>query len=399
MLILLVALVVRVAFSLRQPATVESIGRLPDQQEYLSLARNLIREGLLYFFDPRFKQDVFAYRMPGYPLFLAACGGSIRVARLAQCCVDVSTVLAIFLIGRRLSRSDLAALIASVLLAVNPFYIYFSTLLLSETLFAALVAWALYFLIHRRKILFMIFVAASCYVRPTGLMLVLLTPLVEPENRATSTAYRLWDATLNLAVTTLFTLACLFPWALRNHQMLGDWVWTTTNAGITLYDGFNPRATGGSDQRFIEGNALPGSMNEAARSRYFRIQAMDWLRGNPLKLPVLSARKILRGWSPVPLSAEFSRPLYRWISGVYCVPFDLLCIAGLFSRQLSRRSKWLLMMPAILLTIAQVLSVGSIRYRMPAEAPIAVVAAVGAVSWMGRGKFDQRSDANANIEH
>jgi hypothetical protein len=34
-------------------------------------------------------------------------------------------------------------------------------------------------------------------------------------------------------------------------------------------------------------------------------------------------------------------------------------------------------MPALVVTLAQVLTVGSIRYRMPAEATLAVLAGVG----------------------
>ena len=31
----------------------------------------------------------------------------------------------------------------------------------------------------------------------------------------------------------LLTILMLLPWAIRNHRVLGQWVWTSTNAGIT----------------------------------------------------------------------------------------------------------------------------------------------------------------------
>jgi len=31
--------------------------------------------------------------------------------------------------------------------------------------------------------------------------------------------------------------------------VLGRWIWTSTNAGFTAYDGFNPDATGASEVR------------------------------------------------------------------------------------------------------------------------------------------------------
>jgi hypothetical protein len=172
---------------------------------------------------------------------------------------------------------------------------------------------------------------------------------------------------------------CLLPWAWRNHHILDVWLWTTTNGGVTLYDGFNPVANGASDQRFIASIEGLRSINEIGRDRFFVSRATAWIGQNWSAIPALSVRKIARGWSPVPLSQEFGRPVYRWISAGYSVPFDVLCVIGLLSRRLSGRAKLLLLLPALIVTLAQVMSVGSIRYRIPAEAPLAVLAGVGAM--------------------
>jgi len=344
----------------------------------------------LCFFDPRFNQTIWAYRMPGYPLFLAACGGSIQIARVAQCLIDVSTLLAVFLIARQLCNSA-AGIIAAGVMALNPFYIYFSSLILSETLFAALIAWAIWFLVGRRWVLAMVFLIAGCYVRPTGLLFVPLLALVGNPNPAPYAAYRFWHGLLRGIAATLILLACLFPWAWRNHQILGVWVWTTTNAGITLYDGFNPAATGASDQRFVTNQSQLRSINEVDRSEFFQASAKHWIRENWRAIPGLSIRKVLRGWSPVPLSQDFAKPVYRLISAAYSIPFDLLCLVGFCSRRLSRTAKVLIAVPALIVTLAQLMSVGSIRYRMPAEAPVAVVAAVGMLDLLDRRKFELRN--------
>src|SRR5437016_1462150 len=85
------AFLVRVGWGLMQPAKIDD--RLPDQGEYLALAENLLREHALKFYDERFGQEIYAFRMPGYPVFLAACGANVRVARIAQAALDASTVL------------------------------------------------------------------------------------------------------------------------------------------------------------------------------------------------------------------------------------------------------------------------------------------------------------------
>ena len=163
----------RFSLMLIQPLTPAFIDRLPDQREYLTLAENLIQHHSLFFVDPRFGQQIFAYRMPGYPLFLALLGASIPAVRIAQIAVDLSTVLAVFLISRKVTGTALGGLIAATLMALNPFYIFFSTLLLSETLFASLITWALYAIIclPGRWNLAFVTLAAAAYVRPTGLIL------------------------------------------------------------------------------------------------------------------------------------------------------------------------------------------------------------------------------------
>lgn len=419
--ILAIALLLRIALGIFQPATPQAIDRLPDQREYLSLAQNLLHGGGLYFVDPRFHQPIYAYRMPGYPAFLAACGASVVYARLAQCIIDVSTVLAVFLITRSLllgravpsepkacTRVEATALIATAFVAFNPFYIYFSNLLLSEMLFAALLTWGIYFLTRPLWTPFIFgipFLIAAAYVKTTGLLMFPAVVFAYFLNFSPPPAYPLADLRRAFRDTVtaclLFLFSFMFPWAWRNHHILGHWAWTTTNSGATLYDGFHPGATGASDQRFI--TLLPGlmSMNEVQRSDFLAGSAADWAKANWTSLPALSAVKILRGWSPVPLSADFGKPVYRLISAAYTVPFDLLCLVGLFSPRLKRRAKLLLVMPALVVTLGQVLSVGSMRYTMPAEATLAIVAAVGAmdlVSKVSKRKFEERNPETVKFE-
>jgi len=54
-----------------------------------------------------------------------------------------------------------------------------------------------------------------------------------------------------------------------------------------------------------------------------------------------------RTWSPVPLSAEYGKPLYQWIGGLYAVPLDVLAILGLYYGRIPRSAKVFLLIPAI----------------------------------------------------
>lgn len=405
--LLAIALLLRLGWGWRQSNDPAGLNALPDQVEYLTLANNLLHERELKFVDPRFDSVVVAYRMPGYPLFLAACGASIPVARLAQSLLDTATVLAAYLLARRW-LTPRPALLSAALVAFNPFLVYFSALLLSETLYTALLAWGMVLLAGRRQwalgseeprssspplvslrvprfLAGLLLLALAIHVRPSGLGLPLLLGAVAAVmNRPPAPAYQLrprWRLPV-ISTSILLILLVLFPWAWRNHRLLGDWIWTTTNSGITLYDGFHPGATGASDQSFVSDMPFLSELTEVQRSQWFNDLARQWIAENPLQSAQLALVKIGRTWSPVPLSQDYgSNRLYVIVGLLFSLPLDMLVLLGLLFGRLPRSAKAFLLLPALYFTAVHALSVGSLRYRLPVEVPMAVLAAA---AWPAR---------------
>ena len=382
-LILLAALAVRVGWAATRPSDDATLESLPDQREYLECARSLRNGEGLSFTDPRFDQRVYAYRTPGYPLFLAMTGPSARVARILQAILDTSTVLAVYLLARRW-LAPTACVFAALLVAFNPFLVYFTGLLLTETLFTAMLAWGMLFITSRRTLPWLlgaILLTASILVRPGALPLPTLLGVlaslavnrhpVEPYQR------KRWALPVGTSMLIL-TMLVLLPWALRNHRVVGAWIWTSTNGGITRYDGFNPDATGASDQSFVDAMPQLRSMTETQRNDYLAREADHFIRTRPLDSLKLAGRKIARTWSPRPLSSEFARREYVLIALAYSVPYLTLFVLGWVTSPMPAPAKLFLAAPAVYLTAAAALSVGSLRYRIPAEVPMAIVAAAGA---------------------
>jgi 4-amino-4-deoxy-L-arabinose transferase-like glycosyltransferase len=301
------------------------------------------------------------------------------VVRIAQALLDASSILAVFLLARRWLPTT-ACLLAAFLVAFNPFLIYFCGLILTETLFTAMLAWGIFLLTSRRTVVWLLgglVLALSILVRPGAIGLPLVLALFTPfamNSRQDEPYHRRWPLPVGTTML-LLTLLTLAPWASRNHRILGRWIWTSTNSGITSYDGFNPDATGASDQSFVKAMPQLRSMSETERNEYLSSAASDFIRQHPRQAVQLALTKIARTWSPRPLSEQYSRPAYVMAAMAYSIPFDLLVIAGLIYGPLPRAVKLVLTAPAIYLTVAAAASVGSLRYRVPAEVPISIVAA------------------------
>jgi 4-amino-4-deoxy-L-arabinose transferase-like glycosyltransferase len=398
-IILLAGLAVRVGWGVHQSSDADAIAKLPDQREYLELAQNLADGKGYWFADARFASAVYAYRTPGYPLLMMACQNSPRIIRLVQALVDASTILAIYLLARRWLTAN-QSVVAAGLVAVNPYLIFFTGQLLTETFFTALLAWGMVLLIYCRGpwpagrlrmlgwITGALLLGLAVLVRPGALALpALLGAAAALVNYRDGRAYRTWWPLPVATVMILITALVLLPWAMRNRYLLGTWVWTSTNDGITQYDGFNPDATGASDQSFTQKMPWLSEMTEVARSRYLGGLADRWMKDHPLDALQLAGIKIARTWSPMPLSNEYgSQKIDVAIGLIFGIAFDLMILLGIRQTTISGPVKSFLLLPAVYFTIAAALSVGSLRYLVPAQAPMAIVAASGLGIFSRRGR-------------
>jgi hypothetical protein len=166
-------------------------------------------------------------------------------------------------------------------------------------------------------------------------------------------------------------------------------VLTTLQVGESLYDGWNPQASGGSDMRFVEEfrqqlraeDAQRGATSEELTSfesrldRRMRDAALTWAWTQPRRVAELAVVKLLRIWNVWPNEPGLRSPLVR--AAVLCGYAPVLVFSAIGVWNFASRG-WpylLCCLPAVYLTALHMIFVGSLRYRQPALLPLIVLAA------------------------
>ncbi len=287
LLILELALCVRIAAAVAIELYLrhEALGRLclfDDTKIYWGLARE-IRLGAPLVYIEFADIPHFALRTPGYPLFLAMCqavfGESTLGVRLVQAVLGVLCVYLVYRLAGQFAGSAAAleprlrffsgSMAAAAIAALSPYYVFMSTILLSEALFeplmlATLLSWTVLWKSPaeapfaagwRRSLLAMASGAAAgaaVLVRPSWALFV-------PAALGTWAAAADWrkrEAASAVGLSALGFVMVMAPWWIRNARIFGRFVATALWLGASLYDGLNTQATGGSEMSFLADPAI-----------------------------------------------------------------------------------------------------------------------------------------------
>jgi 4-amino-4-deoxy-L-arabinose transferase-like glycosyltransferase len=373
----------------------------PDEALHWQLASNLVSDGTLVTDDGR-----FAARMPAYPLFLALFAwtgeAGILIARLTQALLGAATTWVGYSFVKR-SIDRRAALIAGVLLCIDPYTVFFANLLLTEVLFiffaVALTACALPLVCRSMKpprtaaLGIAVCGAAALMTRSSAAGWILLLWLV------------LWlldspraHANRRLALYVVVLAICLFPWALRNRAVIGAPAWLSTNGGVTLFDAQGPQANGSSNQQFLTELPQLAGLDEVQRDRELRRLAIQQMRSDPARVLKLAAVKFVRTWRLTPNLSEYRGGVIALVSAAFTAATLVLAFVGLaralgtapfqegdagerrpVARDTCRRLHLLLWLPVVYFTLVHCVFVGSLRYRVPLMPFIEIAAATAFV--------------------
>ena len=190
-----------------------------------------------------------AYMSPGYPLFLAAiykATGHVWATRprtalcLIQILIACTTILALFLIGRRLFNERIG-LIAALLFALYPPMIVATNLWLTETLATATLMWFVYVSVvamdgddWKPWALSGVLLGVTVLIRP-GVLPIAIVPFV---------VRFFWGNRKGLVKAVLITVVAfalvMAPWGIRNQIVLHQTYLLSSHSGDPILAGVDP---------------------------------------------------------------------------------------------------------------------------------------------------------------
>ena len=395
LLTLLVAFALRLGLAFvveqRVAAIPGSVCLIPgDADGYWELAQKIVAGKDYSIYSP----PRYALRMPGFPVLLAVSqrlfGESTLAARCLLACIGTVACGLTYWLGRELCDHS-TGLLAATYTALSPTLVLFSVLLLSETAFAATLLASLIAISRMARrtegvssarwfdgvsLIAGVLIGVATYMRPTWLY---VGPMIA--------VVALWSRRGERSTKSILTSICwlvvgvvvsLSPWVGRNYFVAGHLVPTTLWVGPSLYDGLHPGATGDSDMDFFEQDQLMATMSEYEMDREYRRRATAFAWENPVRTMWLAVEKQRRYWSLVPNAAQFRRDVK--LLAIVLLTTLVLFIFAVRGAWQARRDVSLLALTAgsiVLFAGLHLLFVGSLRYRLPAEYPLAVLAALG----------------------
>jgi len=364
----------------------------PDSFTYLAPARNLLHG--LGFVDQL--GAVETIRTPVYPLLLALFGARTLPVIILQHLLNVALAVAIYLFVERRLGSRLAALVASLLFALDIPTIHYANKVLTETPFTALLYVVFVLTLqNRRPIVLALLTGILVLLRPIALFFFL--------GLAAFLVIRRLPVRQVIAFIAV-ALALPVAWAFRNQVRTG--VFTVSSiGGINMIEA---RAGGvlaiedeGDFRKDLadEGNALieeaddeiqqklhvPDAQDlpEDVRAKYYMRYALHVIREHPLSFMQLTIRGLLvnlfdSDWDALWDVSQVSPAVLELILGA--IPIVVFVFAAIGTIALWRSDRVLALLIIIVVGYFIGISAGGeaeSRFRVPVVPEIVIAAAAG----------------------
>jgi 4-amino-4-deoxy-L-arabinose transferase-like glycosyltransferase len=323
------------------------------------------------------------YFMPLYPALVAVFGPGWPQL-LIDIALSTALVWLIYELTDAIFASKRAAVLAAAVAAVYPYFIFYSIVGLTETLFMVLLLSAYLCWYRNAYIAASVFSVLGILTRP---VLDPLAPLLLLYFAIAIRGLSIKAAAKYLAIYVGIYCVLMAPWWLHNYKAYQTFVRLNLGSGVALLSGNSPSNQSGGIDNNLNATMAPFAeiADPVARDKAMQRAALNYIKEDPGRFLIQAAKRFQRFWSPWPLTEEYSRPLYKLISFCSFIPVLLLAlvIVVLYGRTYFRRIAPLLLFIVYLNSLHLVFP-ASLRYRLPVEPFLIILAAAGAVHLVDR---------------
>ncbi len=375
-IVLALAFVLRLGFGISRSGMEASA----DEAHWMRLAQHFVNLGPLH-------PDIGTYRPPLYALFLAlvfnVVGTDVEVVKVLQGVLSTATCGLLFLIGRQVD-GERVGLIAAVVGAVYPLFVFFAGVLMVETLLILLSVLSLYLTLRLQNepsirgagtLGVSLGLGALCKPVMLAWAVLLAGGLLVSVGGTTPNGGSRWATARHVMAMIAALCLVIVPWTMRNYAVTGYLVPISSNAGMNLLVGHEPEARGvyrdGADY-IGQLHRMTGKQPDAvSRERAALREVISRMASAPVRALELGLRKLVLFWSPI-VSGE--SPLRNLVAVLSYLPVVGLGAWGTWQLR-GHPIAWPVAALSLSLSIVHALFFAHTRFRLPVDAALIVPAA------------------------
>lgn len=324
--------------------------------------------------------------MPLYALAYALFGPFVSYFNITL--AAFSSVI-LYLIGCELFlKMDLNAKVFKLFLApcvtCYPHLIFYANTELSESFYFFLIHFGFFFFLKNRLLISIFILSLALLVRPIHEIFMVCLFFLWFFYSKKPLGFRALQGLLSF----LIYVSVLSPWWVHNYEKYDQFVRLNLGGGIVLYSGNNPlnRSGGGIGGVDVDLTEFKKIQDPIVRDLELKRHSYDFISENYIRFFENGLKKITRLWRPYPFAEKFSGSFYFYTSIITFVPLYLgfiLFVVWIVFHNKYRHVVFLVGVGWVgWISVVHFVTIGSVRYRFPAEGFLLVFGVTGLVIGM-----------------
>ena len=361
-----------------------------DGLGYIQTAKEIFENGFLYTNDNLIDAPITPYIYSFFVPLSKIMG--INAYALPNILLSTATIYIIYLITLEVFENKKIANIAAIITTFYPFFNFYSISILTETVYIFFLYLSILFGIrfikyfkYKDLILFTFFFTIDSLTRFQNLgmypFILLLFIYFSYKNKK-----KILPIVSILCVVFVLTMT---PWWIRNINVFGKFVVTSEGySGQVFYAGNNPmnKTGGGIGGIDVDYSKFKHIKDLDKRDKAMWKAGINWIKNHPLDWIILECRKFKRFFSLTFYTPQYNKWYYNIISILSYGVILILFLYSLFFIKPYFKKLSLMFLISLLTVGVYMVFIASIRYRLPIEPFMIIVASFSINKFMEKNE-------------